>query len=228
MKTSIIIPVLNDADKLRAQLESLQKARQLGHQVIVVDGGSKDGTAQEVNQGLVDVFLETARGRARQMNHGASAADGDLMLFLHADTRLPDQAMDLLDKAMREPRRCWGRFDIRLSGSATAFRVIESAMNLRSHLTGVVTGDQGLFVRRQTFRDIGGFPDIPLMEDVAISKLLRATSWPVRIKVAATTSSRRWEEHGVLSTMLLMWSLRLQYFLGVAPESLVRKYYPNH
>jgi rSAM/selenodomain-associated transferase 2 len=215
--------VFNDSDSLLRQLQRLQDYRKQGHEVIVVDGGSSDGTA-EVQEGQADFFTVAERGRALQMNRGAELASGDVLLFLHADTCLPEQAIDLIAVCLQQSGAVWGRFDVRLSGRQAGFRLIEKMINLRSHLTGVVTGDQSLFVTAQAFRQIGGYPPIPLMEDVALSKLLRRLSWPARIRHKATTSSRRWEKHGTVRTILLMWWLRLLYFLGVNPEYLAKKY----
>lgn len=224
MKISIIIPVLNDAHQLAQQLARLQEVRQSGHEVIVVDGGSSDETTQ-VQDGLCDIFSVTRPGRARQMNRGAELARGDSLLFLHADTCLPPDFSQLIERALHLPGPVWGRFDIRLSGAGQIFTVIAWMMNLRSHVSGVVTGDQGLFVLRQAFHQVGGYPDIPLMEDVALSKKLRRVAWPVRIRTAAVTSSWRWEQRGIVPTILLMWWLRLLYFCGARPASLARKYY---
>ncbi len=224
MKVSIIIPVINDSKQLLEQLNSLQIYRQGGHQIVVVDGGSDDGV-ESVSKGLCDVFTVCERGRARQMNRGAELADGEVLLFLHADTRLPDNAIDCIVQVLQAEGSVWGRFDLRLSGRRIVFRVIAACVNWRSHLTGVATGDQAVFVARRVFQRVGGYPSIPLMEDVALSKQLRAVAWPRRIRQPVTTSSRRWEERGILSTVLLMWWLRLLYFFGASPEVLVRKYY---
>lgn len=226
LKISVIIPTLNDSGPLLAQLQRLQAYRNRGHEVIVIDGGSSDCTGK-VQEGLADFYAVAERGRALQMNRGAELASGDVLLFLHADTCLPDRSLDLIAGCLQGSRLVWGRFDLQLSGSSARYRLIEKMINIRSHLTGVVTGDQALFVTAQVFRRIGGYPSIPLMEDVALSKMLRRISWPARIRHKAITSSRRWEKHGTVRTILLMWWLRLLYFLGVNPEYLVKKYY-NH
>ena len=209
---------------LRRQLQSLQAWRQAGHEVIVVDGGSDETILKPLRE-LADRFLETRRGRALQMNQGASLAVGDFLLFLHVDTLLPENAPILIEHAMGNSSATWGRFDVRLSGELLIFRIIERAISVRSHLTGVVTGDQALFVRRSVFEQVAGYATIPLMEDVELSKRLRRISWPVRIREPVITSSRRWEQRGIVNTVVLMWWLRLLYFLGVSPKRLIKQYY---
>lgn len=154
------------------------------------------------------------------MNAGAAQASGDLLLFLHVDTRLPEGAIALLQQAFVQPAVQWGRFDVRLSGAHRAFRLIETMINLRSRVSGVATGDQALFLRAGLFHAIGGFPAIPLMEDVAITKTLRRLSRPLCLRERVTTSSRRWEQHGIVRTVLLMWWLRLLYVCGMSPARL--------
>ena len=199
-------------------LEALAPLRAKGHEVVVADGGSEDGTL-ELAAPLADRVILAPRGRARQMNAGAAAASGDALLFLHADTRLPPDAGALVSAALR--RHAWGRFDVRIEGASALFAVIAFFMNLRSRLTGIATGDQAIFVRRAAFR---GFPEIALMEDVAFSKAMKRRSPPACLRDKAVTSGRRWERHGVLRTILLMWRLRLAYFLGAAPDELARRY----
>jgi len=202
----------------------MQSLRREGQELILVDGGSLDRTPL-LAAPLVDLVLDAPRGRAVQMNLGAAAATGDVLWFLHLDSRPPDEATsEVLREAVHGPG--WGRFDVRLSGTRTMFRVIERMMNLRSRLTGMVTGDQGLFVRRDTFERVGGFPPIALMEDLAISKRLKRIARPARIAAPIVTSSRRWERKGVWRTIALMWFLRSAYHLGVDPEWLARRYYP--
>lgn len=223
-RLSIIIPILNEAETLRRQLPALQALRRDGHQVIVVDGGSTDRSL-EVARGQVDDCLQCAPGRAWQMNAGAARATGDVLLFLHIDTSLPGGAADLVLAALASGERCWGRFDVRLDGRHPAFRVIAAAMNLRSRLTAVATGDQAIFVRRAVFERIGGYADVPLMEDVIISKTLRRLSRPACLQPPVVSSSRRWQQHGILATIWLMWRLRLAFFLGASPAGLHRQYY---
>lgn len=223
---SIIIPVLNESAALKANLPLLQHWRRDGTEVIVVDGGSSDDSIT-MCKGLVDHLLTTTAGRARQMSAGAQIARGDVLMFLHVDTLLPAMSPQFLLQALAVGRGyAWGRFDVRLSGTHPAFRVIETMMNLRSRLTGIATGDQAMFVRRDVFEQVGGFTDIPLMEDVRLSKVLRArTGQPLCLREWVHSSSRRWEKHGIVRTVVLMWWLRLAYVMGVDPERLHRRYY---
>lgn len=220
-KISVIIPTLNEADGIERTLQSLQALRQQGHEIIVADGGSTDKTIT-LAMPLADHAIHTSKGRARQMNEGAQQADGEILLFLHADTTLPENAAELILSALAS--KSWGRFNVRLSGPQRPLRVVEFMMNWRSRLSGIATGDQAIFIRRELFQQIGGYADIPLMEDIDISKRLKADSKPACITRPLTTSSRRWEQHGIFKTILLMWRLRLAYFLGVNPEQLVKRY----
>jgi len=213
-RLSVVVPALNEAAGIRAALEALAPLRARGHEVNVVDGGSTDGTAQ-LAAGLCDRLLVTARGRALQMNAGARAARGEMLVFLHADTRLP------ADFVIPEAS-LWGRFDVRIEGRNPLLRVVAWSMNLRSRLTGIATGDQAMFVRRERFP---GFPEIALMEDIALSRLLKRRGRPTCLRDKVVTSGRRWEARGVLRTMVLMWRLRLMYFLGARPEDLARIYH---
>jgi rSAM/selenodomain-associated transferase 2 len=221
-RISIIMPCLNEAAQIGDTLAALQPLRQQGLQLILVDGGSSDGTRQRA-AGLVDRLEQSAPGRARQMNHGARLADGDILWFLHADTLAPVSAPQAILQASAEGR-AWGRFDIRLSGATWPFRVIERAINLRSRLSGIATGDQGIFVGRALFDRVGGFPDLPLMEDLALSDALKACARPACLRPQLLTSSRRWEHRGILRTLLLMWRLRALYRLGVPARILARSY----
>lgn len=222
MKVSIIIPVLNEAQNLSRLLPSLQMFRRHGHEIIVVDGGSSDDSFSVAQQGADQSIISRA-GRAIQMNCGASIASGDLYLFLHADSQLPDDAMQLLG-SLAVGQAVWGRFDVRLSSPRIIYRCIEGLMNWRSRLTAIATGDQAIFIERQLFDATSGYPEISLMEDIAISRLLRQQCAPVCMRSRVITSSRRWESRGVISTVLLMWKLRLYYFLGVSPDRLSRLY----
>lgn len=222
MTVSIIMPVLNEADRLSDSLQALQSFRQQGHELIVVDGGSTDDSPAIASR-MADIVIDSDAGRAHQMNIGARLASGNILLFLHADTVFPDAAMQSLSTLVDE-KTVWGRFDVCLSGSHWLFRVIEKMMNLRSQATGVVTGDQCVFISRELFQTVGGFPEIALMEDIAMSKQLRRTCRPVCLPETVVTSSRRWESKGIIRTVLLMWALRLGYFLGLSPGYLNRMY----
>jgi rSAM/selenodomain-associated transferase 2 len=226
MQISIIIPTLNEANAIIGTLQPLQSLRGKGHEVIVVDGGSSDRTVS-LAQPFVDRVLVAQRGRGAQMNTGAWIAKGKALLFLHADTYLPSDAESLIVTGLSTNDRQWGHFNARLSGHSTWFRIIEWSMNWRSRLTGIVTGDQVLFVQREAFTAAGGFPEIPLMEDITLSRRLKRFGWPLCLNSSVITSSRYWEERGIVRTILLMWSLRLAYFLGVSPKHLVQIYY-NH
>lgn len=219
---SIIIPALNEAANLEATLLPLQSWREAGHELILIDGGSSDGTPT-IALPLVDTLLDGAPGRARQMNLGSQAASGGILLFLHADTTLPPGAEGLLLHALESQHR-WGRFDVRLSGRHWLFRVVERMMNWRSCLSGIATGDQGIFVERELFEQVGRFPELPLMEDIALSKRLKRAGRPACIHTPLVTSSRRWEQHGIVRTIILMWRLRLAYFLGVPAQQLAPRY----
>jgi rSAM/selenodomain-associated transferase 2 len=222
-RLSVIIPALNEAEGIAATLESLGELRRRGHEVIVVDGGSSDGTAA-LAAGLADRVLAASAGRAVQMNVGARAAAGDALLFLHADSRLPDAADRLVLEGLAVGGPAWGRFDVHIAGGHPLLRAVETMMNLRSRLTRICTGDQGIFVRREAFNAVGGYPEQALMEDIAISARLRRLSSPLCLRERCVTSARRWESQGVLRTIVLMWWLRLQYALGVAPARLSRGY----
>lgn len=220
---SIIIPVLNEAANVGSALQRLLPLRARGHEVIVVDGGSRDGTAA-LALPFADRVLTAPRGRARQMNAGAAHARGEVLLFLHADTRLPDHADRLVVDGLRERSRDWGRFDVAIVGTHPLLRVIAWSMNLRSRLTSICTGDQSLFVMRDLFERVGCYPDIDLMEDIALCKALRRQSRPLILHARVATSGRRWERHGVWRTLALMWWLRLRYFFGAAPSRLQQIY----
>ncbi len=219
---SIIIPVLNEADSIAPTLQSLASLRSRGVQVIVVDGGSLDDTVARASP-LADHVLDSANGRARQMNAGAAVATGTTLLFLHADTRLPTGA-DLQALAAVLRGAVWGRFDVSIEGTLPMLRVVGALMNLRSRYTGIATGDQAIFVRADSFARVGGFPDQPLMEDIEISKRLKQLAPPACLRARVVTSGRRWETYGVWRTILLMWYLRWRYWRGESPEQLKRAY----
>jgi rSAM/selenodomain-associated transferase 2 len=221
---SIVVPTLNEEAGIVAFLEPLQPLRDRGVELILADGGSCDGTVAAASP-LVDRVLSSPRGRALQMNAGAALAGGDVLLFLHADARLPDDADGLILDGLRETGCRWGRFDVRLSGAAPMLRVVEWMMNRRSRLTGIATGDQGLFIERRLFDEVGRFPVIALMEDVALSATLKRRGRPLCLAQRVIASSRRWEKHGIWRTIALMWRLRLAYFLGAKPARLAEIYH---
>lgn len=219
---SIVIPCLDESAVIVDALDTLRPLREAGHEVIVVDAGD-DGTGARA-AALADRVIRSPRGRAVQMNRGAAVARGEVLLFLHADTRLPAGAAELVSEGMRRTGLRWGRFDVRLSGRHSLLRVVERAMNLRSRLTGIATGDQAIFVDRSLFERVGGYPEIALMEDIALSKRLKREGHPLCLSARVLTSSRRWEREGVLRTVVLMWWLRLRYYLGADPVDLARLY----
>ena len=216
---TLIVPMLNEEAGIAAALGAL---RPLGAEIVAVDGGSGDQTLA-LAAPLCDQLLRSPRGRARQMNAGAAAAHGDILLFLHADTVLPAQADWLVGEAIAGDAH-WGRFDVRIAGDSGWFPVIAILMNLRSRLTSIATGDQAIFVRRTAFAQVGGFADIPLMEDIVLSQRLRQLGRPACLRQKVTTSGRRWEKQGVLRTVFTMWWLRLRFFFGTDPAKLAREY----
>jgi rSAM/selenodomain-associated transferase 2 len=219
---SIIIPVLNEAEHITGALSALAPLRRRGMEVIVVDGGSSDATVQYAGTSA-DRVISSPHGRALQMNAGAAIARSEVLLFLHADTALPQDADRLVLDAIGRSRRVWGRFDVRIGGRGF-LAIVATLMNIRSRLSGIATGDQAMFVQREVFLALGGFPEIALMEDIALSRRLKQHSRPLCLPQRVTTSGRRWEQHGVLRTILLMWRLRLAYFLGAEPDTLARQY----
>ena len=222
-KLSIIMPVLNEGDGIAASLDALADLRTLGTELIVVDGGSRDATVEQA-QLRADQVILAPRGRALQMNAGAEKASGDVLLFLHADTRLPAEADRVVLNGLDRSRRAWGRFEVKIDGRSPLLPVVAWLMGLRSRLTGIATGDQAIFVRREAFQAMGGFPAIALMEDIAMCKRLKRLGRPLCLRACVTTSGRRWEKNGVLSTILLMWRLRFAYFFGADPKKLARQY----
>ncbi len=220
---SIIVPCLDEAEGIAGTLAALAPLRARGAEVIVVDGGSRDATFERAVP-FADAVISAPRGRAAQMNAGAARARGEILLFLHADTWLPEGADALIVEGLKRLRRGWGRFDVTIAGRHPLLRVVERLMNLRSRLTGIATGDQAIFVTRSLFTAAGGYPEIPLMEDVALSKRLKRYGSPLCLRHRLTTSGRRWEKHGVLRTILLMWRLRFAYWIGVDPGKLAMRY----
>jgi rSAM/selenodomain-associated transferase 2 len=218
VKLSIIVPALDEAAGIGATLAALAPLRKRGHEVIVADGGSSDGTPARAAP-LADKVIAAPRGRARQMNAGAAQACGDALVFLHADTRLPPDADRLVSAALAG--RPWGRFDVRIEGRSRLLGMVAFFMNGRSRLTGIATGDQAIFVRRAEFP---GFPEIALMEDIAFSKAMKRRGAPACLRERVTTSGRRWDERGAMCTIVHMWRLRLAYALGANPDELARRY----
>lgn len=231
MKVAVILPVLNEAASLERALTALTREQHFD-EIIVVDGGSSDASVEIVckfmsaaapDRHAVPALIECARGRAMQMHAGAQAAQSDVLLFLHADCVLPPGAADDVREAIGSGR-LWGRFDVRLAGRNILFRIIERLMNWRSRLSGIATGDHAVFVRSDVYRMLGGYAPLPLMEDVEISARLKWVGHPACLPGPVLASSRRWERHGILRTILLMWLLRLLYWFGVSPARLARWY----
>jgi rSAM/selenodomain-associated transferase 2 len=220
---SIIVPVLDEAAGVREALAALEPLHARGAEVIVVDGGSRDGT-QEAARPFADVVLAAPRGRGSQMNAGGAAANGDVLLFLHADTRLPPDADRLVAAVLAESTRTWGRFDVTIAGRSPLLRIVAAMMNWRSRVSGIATGDQAMFMTRGAFAKAGGFPDIPLMEDIVLSRRLKAIGPPACLAARVTTSGRRWDRDGVVRTIFMMWRLRLAFFMGAEPARLARQY----
>ena len=235
---SIIIPVLNEATNIQACLLALQALRARA-EIIVVDGGSCDNTVALATP-YADKIVESEQGRARQMNHGANQAAGDILLFLHADTELPEHALTLIEQNI-STRQVWGRFNIELlvrtrrvgmpyqraalpNFEQLMFNIIAFMMNWRSRLTGIATGDQTIFVTKTAFNTVGGYAEIALMEDIALSSALKKISAPVCLTAKVKSSARRWQHNGIFKTILLMWSLRLRYWLGANPDLLAELY----
>jgi rSAM/selenodomain-associated transferase 2 len=223
---SIVVPCLNEASRIAGTLDNLAPLRARGNEVIVVDGGSRDDTVA-IASPRVDMVISAPRGRALQMNAGAARARGEIFLFLHADSVPPREADGIIIGGLARSRRSWGRFDVAIDGRHPVLRVVERLMNLRSRVTGIATGDQGLFVTRSLFEAAGGFPPIALMEDIALSKRLKRYGRPVCLRHRIVTSGRRWEKRGVARTILLMWWLRLAYALGADPDRLALRYDGN-
>jgi rSAM/selenodomain-associated transferase 2 len=223
VRLSIIVPVLNEGLMLPLTLERLLPYRARGAEVIIVDGGSQDDSMDIARRSGVTV-LNSARGRALQMNAGAQAASSDILVFLHADTELPADADQLIDAALRDSSHIWGRFNVCIKGRLRTLAVVSMLMNWRSRLTGIATGDQAIFVARSAFEKIGRFPEQPIMEDIELSKRLRALSRPVSLRAHVIVSARRWETHGVWRTIFLMWRLRWAYWRGVPANELANAY----
>ena len=222
-KISIIIPALNEEKILMKQQDKLTNLLHEGHEVILVDGGSKDKTVSIAdNLGITTIVTKPSRGY--QLKIGSHLSSKDILLFLHIDTSLSDDGVNSVQEAMSDPRNYWGRFNIKFDNKKMIYRMIAFFMNKRSCLTGSVTGDHAMFIRKDAYMKCGGFSDIPIMEDIEICKRLRKISAPVCLKVEVITSCRKWEHDGILLTILKMWSLRLFYFLGINPNKLAKLY----
>jgi len=225
MQLAVIVPVFNEAASIESTLARFQPLRVRDARVIVVDGGSTDST-WAIAKPHADQLLQSQRGRAQQMNTGATAAiagGADVLLFVHADSELPDSADRLIDNALRTSGRAWGRFDVRIDG-ALMLRIVSAMMNLRSRLTGICTGDQAIFVTRSAFEQLSGFAPIALMEDIEFSKRAKRISRPAAIRTRILTSGRRWQKQGVWRTIVLMWRFRAAYFFGADPQRLAQRY----
>jgi rSAM/selenodomain-associated transferase 2 len=221
MRISVIVPVLNEEKSIAETLQTLQQLKP--DELIVVDGGSTDGTREICQRLGVELYLSRP-GRARQMNFGAQRATGDVLLFLHADTRLPPSAFDDIRTALQDRKVLGGRFDIQLDNPRPLLKLIGFMISLRSRLSKVGTGDQAIFVRREIFRELGGYPDIPLMEDVALSRALKRRGTVACLRSRVVSSARRWETDGIGRTILKMWTLKTLYLLGISPVRLKRYY----
>ena len=218
----VVMPVLNEAQAIEATLQALAPLRQCGARVVVVDGGSEDDTMAKARP-LADAVISAPRGRAAQMNAGAALGWGEVLLFLHADTTLPDGADERLLQALTQGH-LWGRFDVRIAGRHRMLAVVATMMNLRSRWTGIATGDQAMFMRREVFAQLGGFAPLPLMEDIDMSRRLRGLGAPACLRERVITSGRRWEQRGVWRTMALMWRLRWRYWRGESAHALAQDY----
>ena len=225
-RLSIIIPTFNEAANLESILSALMPMQARGAEIIVVDGGSDDETLIIATR-QADQALDSPRGRAVQMNTGAAAATGDVFFFLHADSLPPTNADQSILQALFTGIHCWGRFDVRISGTGVMLPAVAALMNRRSRMTGIATGDQGIFMTRAAFAAIDGFALIPLMEDVAASRALKHLGRPACLREKMQTSGRRWEKHGVLKTIVLMWGLRAAYFFGANPRALAHRYHDH-
>lgn len=220
---AIVVPLLNEAAQMDQLLPHLLAWQAAGCEVVAVDGGSDDGGAARLRDAGLPV-LQAPCGRARQMNAGARASRAPVLLFLHADTRLPGDAVHQVQRALGVPGACWGRFDVRIEGDAWLLPWVARLMNLRSRLSGIATGDQAMFATRAAFESVGGFPDQPLMEDIELSRHLRRLARPRCLRSRVLTSGRRWQQRGVLRTIVLMWRLRLAYWLGTPAARLAQRY----
>ncbi|WP_201551295.1 TIGR04283 family arsenosugar biosynthesis glycosyltransferase [Psychrobacter sp. DD43] len=239
IKLSIVIPLLNEADNLPKLMGHLAHLNPAPYQVILVDGGSTDNSvaiAKELIESLIDSspsvisgqvidwqIIESTAGRALQMNAGAELAMGDVLLFLHADTQLPNHAIADITSAVRQA--AWGRFDVRLESSTWMLKVVSQMMNWRSRFSGIATGDQAIFIKKSLFEQLGGYPQQPLMEDIELCKRLKAVGKPACLRSKVITSARRWQQYGTWRTIGLMWHLRFDYWRGVSADNIKQRYY---
>ena len=223
MRVSVVIPTLNEADSIDRTLACVRQAGEC--EIIIVDGGSDDGTL-EIARKSADRVLSAQRGRACQMNAGAQVATGETLLFLHADTLPPPGFPHLIEQVLTDPDVVGGRFDVDLDAPGWPFRMIGALMNIRSRLTHIATGDQGIFVRRETFASIGGYPELDIMEDLELSRQLKRAGKVACLRNRVRTSARRWQKHGVTKTILIMWGLRLCHFFGIRP-ALLKAFYAD-
>jgi len=221
MRISLVVPTLNEEKNIAATVAAIRDLQP--DELLIVDGGSTDQTP-EICRGLGLNVLSSPRSRSTQMNLGAERATGDVLLFLHADTRLPPSALDDIRAAMNDRRCPGGRFDIKLDGDHWMLKIVGAMISFRSRITKVATGDQAIFVRRDVFKAIGGYPDIPLMEDIALSRVLRRVGRVACLRSRVITSGRRWEIEGIWRTIFKMWTLKSLYLLGVSPVRLKRYY----
>jgi len=221
MRLSVVVPVLNEENAIGRTLDHLIALSP--YEVIVVDGGSCDRT-QEIVRTRPCVLTVGPRGRPLQMNHGARMATGDVLLFLHADTKLPGTAMRDIERSLDDTHCVGGRFDVELDADRWLLHLVGRLINIRSRMTRVATGDQAMFVRRAVFEALGGFPEIPLMEDIAFSRMLKRAGAIACLESRVITSARRWEENGPIRTIFLMWALKSLYLAGVSPHRLARLY----
>jgi rSAM/selenodomain-associated transferase 2 len=226
VRLAIVIPVLDEAEQIEGCLAALAPLRQRGAFVVVVDGGSRDATVR-LAAPLCDRVIAAPRGRALQMNAGARSEEAqraDVLLFPHVDVRLPPDADRLIFRALSNGRSGWGRFDVSLQGRSAGLWLVGTMMNLRSRTTGICTGDQALFVEQGVFLALDGFAPIDLMEDIEFSRRARRLSPPIALRPPVTVSARRWDQEGLVRTILRMWWLRLAYFLGADPRQLAQRY----
>jgi rSAM/selenodomain-associated transferase 2 len=221
-RLSVIIPVLNEAGLIPDCIPSWKDLERQGAEVLLVDGGSDDHTVALLNQAELSV-ITAPRGRGFQLRSGAQQASGGILLFLHVDTRLPAGALEIIRRSLQD-KRCWGRFDVRIDSPRPLLALVSWAMNLRSRLTGIATGDQAMVMTRRAYEQAGGFAELPLMEDIDLSARLKRLAPPVCLRPPVSTSARRWERHGVGRTIVLMWALRLAYWLGL-PATILSRFY---